>query len=70
MIKADEAIDMISDVVREASLDEDVKLRKIYEIIDEHQKTAPEDNDIVKTAFAELHDGQRLFELRYITEIL
>jgi hypothetical protein len=63
MIKADEAIDMISDVVREASLDEDVKLRKIYEIIDEHRKTAPEDNDIVKTAFAELHDNQRLFEL-------
>ena len=58
MIKADTAIGRISDILREASLDEDVKLRKIYEIIDD-----VEDNDIVKTAFAELHNGHRLFEL-------
>ena len=58
MIKADAAIGRISDILREASLDEDVKLEKIYEIIDD-----VEDNDIVKTAFAELHDNHRLFEL-------
>jgi hypothetical protein len=58
MIKADTAIGKISDILREASLDEDVKLEKIYEIVDD-----VEDNDIVKTAFAELHDNRRLFEL-------
>lgn len=35
MIKADTAIGKISDILREASLDEDVKLEKIYEIIDD-----------------------------------
>lgn len=58
MIKADTAIGRISDILREASLDEDEKLVKIYEIIDD-----VEDNDVVKTAFVELRDGQRLFEL-------
>lgn len=58
MIKADAAISRISDILREASLDEDAKLKKIYEIIDDI-----EDNDVIKTSFAELHDNQRLFEL-------
>jgi len=58
MIKADAAIGKISDILREASLDEDMKLAKIYDIIDD-----VEDNDVVKTAFVELHEGQRLFEL-------
>jgi hypothetical protein len=58
MIKADTAIGRISDILREASLDEDVKLAKIYEIIDRVVE-----NDVVKTAFAELRDNQRLFEL-------
>lgn len=57
MIKADTAIGRIRDILREASLDEDVKLVKIYEIVDD-----VEDNDVVKTAFVELRDGQRLFE--------
>lgn len=58
MIKADAAISKISDILREASLDEDVKLEKIYGIIDDVT-----DNDIVKTAFDELHNGKRLFEM-------
>lgn len=37
MIKADAAIGMISDIIRESSLDEDVKLKKIYEIIEDVQ---------------------------------
>ena len=35
MIKADDAVSRISDILREASLDEDVKLEKIYSIIED-----------------------------------
>jgi hypothetical protein len=35
MIKADAAIGRISDILTEASLDEDVKLRKIFDIVDD-----------------------------------
>ena len=38
MIKADTAIGRISDILREASLDEDAKLAKIYEIIDDTEE--------------------------------
>lgn len=58
MTKADAAVGRIRDILTEASLDEDVKLEKIYDIIDD-----VEDNDAIKTAFAELRNGQRLFEL-------
>lgn len=58
MIKADAAISKIRDILREESLDEDIKLEKIYEIVDD-----VEDNDAIKTTFAELRKGQRLFEL-------
>jgi len=40
MTKAYAAIDEISDVIREASIDDDVKVRKIFDIIskvDEHE---------------------------------